>query len=300
MKDTIVVVTCLKDQWNFEMLCISIAKYLEPCRLVIIYNDDPEKFDHWNNFFTKKCYKFLAKHKVTVKTQRDYWNLCDESHLTEPEKEGWVDQQVLKLVVAKDIKNKNYLCLDSKNFFIQPCNVNDIKQIEPEPIHWTEDILENWVKYCCKTLKLKYPGPTMKLTQNTTPYWVNTAMANSLVTHFNGIKEFYKWFTITARMEEHSPSEFFLYEIWCKKQQVQLDLKYSKQNSASMWGFQIEEMEWGIVDFRNYIRDQINSYDVRVAGFHKTVKSIMTERDLHLILQTSGNHDILPKFTPYV
>lgn len=299
MRESLVIITCLKDQWNFEMLCISIKKYLFPCTIILIYNDKEETFESWKKFFEQRCSSYLSKHKVILKTQRDYWNLCDESHLHELQKEGWVDQQVLKLVASRDVKTPYYICLDSKNFFIRHAALKNITQIAPEPIKWTETVLENWVKFCCKTFSLKYPGKHFKLTQNTTPYIIDTKQAQSLYMHFGGIKKFYVWFTDNARHDDYNPSEFFLYEIWCKKQDARFPYKYAKQNCASMWGFQIEDMNWNEQDFINYIDEDINVHDVRIAGLHKTVKGLLTLEQIKSILSASNNVDLLPRYTSY-
>lgn len=299
MKESMVIVTCIKDMWNFEMLCISIEKYLQPTVIYIIYNDSEENYDKWYKFYNKKLYKYLRMHKVIIKTKRDYWNIYAESHLTDPEKDGWVDQQVLKLVVARDIKSKTYVCIDSKNFFIRPTSIEDIAQITAEPITWTEPVLENWVKYCCKTLKISYPGNRIKLTQNTTPYRIDTEQAMTLIQHFSGIDNFYKWFTNSGKLPENNPSEFFLYELWLKKQGIYKNYKYSKQNSASMWGFMIEDLQWKEQDFVDYINEQIVMHDVKVAGLHKTLLTLLTEDQIKRILAPSANQDLLPSHNVY-
>lgn len=293
MKDTIVIVTCIRDQWNLEMLCKSIKKHLEPCNLFIIYNDKEDSYNDWFDFFTKRCARYLGNYKVTLKTQRDYWSELEESHLHELQKEGWVDQQVLKIVVSKHVKSKFYLCLDSKNFFIRPCSVKDIAQIDPAPITWVEPILENWVKFCCKTLDLKYPGRSLKLTQNTTPYVIDTEQARALYNHFGGVKKFYVWFTDVARPDHIGPSEFFLYELWCKKQGIIKPPTGVKQNCCSMWGFQIEELGWNEIDFIRYFVTNIKSFDCRVAGIHKTVNGLLSESQIRKILARTGNADLL-------
>lgn len=299
MNDWIVIITCIKDKWSFEMLCNSISKYLEPAKIRIIYNDTEDNFVEWKQFFDQKLSHLLFKHKVSIETQRDYWSIEDERHLTILEKDGWIDQQILKLAVAKNLRGTNYVCLDSKNFFIRPATLQDIKQIHPEPIVWAEEVLENWVAFTCKKLQLKYPGKHLKLTQNTTPYIVNIDQARQLIDYFGGISKFYYWFTHHAKMPEHNPSEFFVYELFTKKNNAVLNLEYTKQNSASMWGFQIENLGWTELDFIKYIKDQIRDADVKVAGIHKTVTPLLNQRQIMTILSASGNRDILPKHTPY-
>jgi hypothetical protein len=299
MSSTLVVVTCIKDNWSFEMLCKSIKKYLSSCNIIIIYNDKEENFNAWKIFYNKLHTRYFQNHNVLLQTQRDYWTLDDESHLHPMQKEGWVDQQVLKLSVSENVNTKSYTCIDSKNFFIKPLQVEDIAQIQPEPITWTDEILENWVKFCCKTLELNYPGKQIKLTQNTTPYKIDTEEAKKLVEHFGGIKKFYRWFTKNAIPDSISPSEFFLYELWLKKQGISYKYEYKLQNSVSMWGFQIEELKWNLADYVNYFLSNIERYDTRVAGIHKTVKELYKEEQIKYILSATNNLDLLPTLSKY-
>lgn len=294
MSNAIVIVTCMKHRWSLEMFSKSAKRNLLPTRIFIIYNDADSDYEKWKRWFHKTCELNLKKHKVVIKSKRDYWSLEAESHLNELEKSGWVDQQVLKLAVAKDIKFKNYICLDSKNFFIKPTKIQDIPQIVPRPIDWTDKILENWVEMCCKELGLKYPGNRLKLTQNTTPYIIYKEYALSLIEHFGGIDEFYKWFSLNSRNPKYSPSEFFLYELWLKKNNANVTVKYADQNCASMWDFQVTDLNWKVYDFKNHFKHMLEFYGVKIGGIHKSLNDLLSYEEIKEIMQFIQCEHFLP------
>lgn len=295
MSRTLVTIICNKDRWGVELLCRTMDKYLDPCNVIFILNEDDETSDILNQWFQEMCMPHLIK-KFNVKLYRkfQFWNIEDECHLTPLEKEGWVDQQVLKLAVYKKIQTDDYVVLDSKNFFVRPCRCIDIKQISPEPTDWCEPILKNWITTCIETFNFLPPEKALRLTQNTTPYIIRKQSAKDLINYFGGISSFYKWFTIEARKDKHSPAEFFLYEIFTITHGWR-NLGDCQQNCISMWEHMIIRDKMTQQDFVKYFIHMFRTYDVKVAGLHKGLFKYWSHQEGMFILKRLGVYDCIPK-----
>ena len=299
MSRTLVVVTCKRDQWNFELLCRSMGKFLEPCKVIIVYNESAETSNSWEKFFKRHCKPFINNFDVKLMYKEQFWQLSDENHLTEMEKSGWVDQQVLKLCVAEQVETEFYLVLDSKNFFIASTNINHIKQIQPESTDWCEPILKNWITTCCETFDVTLPSTPIKLTQNTTPYLLRTKSAKDLVEFFGGSKFLYKWFSLEARKEKHGPSEFFLYEIFTMRYGYR-NLGDTKQNCIAFWSFMHTREKWARKDYILHIDNLKSLYFIKVAGIHSLLRPYWTEEFVRDILYHLNCGDIIPDGMPFI
>lgn len=295
MKRTLVIVTYNDDCWRLHMLVRSIELYLARCRIHIVYNEN-QGYNEWKDWFDKTCKSHLVDYKVTTTQKRDYILPEYETHMTDLQKCGWTDQQVLKLAVAKHIKTKHYLLLDSKNFFIKPCSVDSIPQVKPNTTEWCERILKNWILMCHQEFGMKFLGSKVKLTQNTTPYVVNTDTAKKLINHFGGLEKFYIWFTTNAIKEHLSPAEFFLYEIFSKHIDA-YEPGEVNANIIGFWSFQIEDLKWTLRDYKKLIKDiQRWQPHVSLSSFHGSLNDYLTDQDvIDIIVALGAKPDILPE-----
>lgn len=294
MSRTLMVVTCDKDEWNFQLLCRSMEKFLQPCKFVIVYNESVDRYRNWRKFFKRKCLPHLSKFDVKVMHKGDFWTDEDECHLTEIEKEGWVDQQVIKLGVSEHIDTEHYVVIDAKNFFVNYGYIEEIQQIKPAPTDWCEPILKNWIVTCCETFELVVPEKSISLTQNTTPYIIRTESARNLLKFFGGVKFLYKWFTLEARKDKHSPAEFFLYETFTMRYGYR-NTGNGLQNCISFWEHMHTQQHYKTEDYLNHIDHMYERYNTRVAGIHRIMRSIWTQKQAILILDKLNCGDILPE-----
>lgn len=294
MSRTLVVVACNRDRWNFELLCRSMQKFLQPCKVIFIYNENREHVKTWRKFYQEKCEPLLKEFDVKILVKDNFWSIEDENHLTPPEKEGWVDQQVIKLGVAEHVTTEYFVVLDAKNFFIKKTHINEIAQIAPEPTSWCEPILQNWIVTCCETLTVSVPQKPMRLTQNTTPYIIRTQSAIDLIKYFGGLKCLYKWFTIEARKLKHCAAEFFLYEIFTIRFGYR-NLGDNTQNCIAFWEHMHTQQHWRLKDYIKHIDHMYERYDVRVAGLHKGMGPYWNANDLNIILAKLNCADIMPE-----
>lgn len=297
MSRTLVIVTCDRDRWELELLCRSIHKYLEPSRIIIVCNEYNDTYDHWLPWFKKRCEPLLYKHKIRIMKKHDFWNSEHESHLHEQQLEGWVDQQVIKLSISKFINTPEYICLDSKNFFIRPCNTMTIKQQEPVDSSWMGEWRENWVKICCDEFGITYPGMTIKLTVNITPYIVGINQARSLVDYFGGMEKFFVWFSTICIPDKISPSEFFLYELWCIKNGVRpiKSSTYVRSNVLALWAdIHHVKLNWKVKDYIKNIKSEIELNNIHLVGLHKTLRPYLNEDNIREIFKAIDCEDIIP------
>lgn len=297
MDSTLVVVTCQRDKWNFDLLCRSIGKFLKPCKIVFVYNESVDQFRSWKKTFKRQYLPYLIKFDVNVMYRDQFWTAQDENHLTDMEKCGWTGQQVIKLAVSKYVTTEHYLVLDAKNFFIDHTALSQILQIYPETTDWCTPILKNWIVTCFETFDLQMPSHTVRLTQNTTPYWIRTDSARNLVDFFGGSGFLYKWFTLEARKARHSPSEFFLYEIYTMRYGHR-NLGRTHQNCVAFWEEMHTQEHYKIKDYLNFA-DHIKTFNARVAGIHGAMRHIWTNDQAYRILCHLGVADLVPDNMPF-
>ena len=296
-KRTLVIVTCDRDRWEFDLLCRSIYKFLEPSKIIVICNENDDEYNKWEIWFKQRCSPVLYRHSVKVMKKRDFWQREHESHLQDLQLEGWIDQQVIKLAVAKYVTTPEYICLDSKNFFIRPCSLMDIQQQEPVDSSWMGDFRENWVKLCCNEFGIVYPGMTIKLTVNITPYIVQTKPTRKLVNHYGGAEQFFIWFSTVCIPDTVCASEFQLYELWCIKHSIRpiKSKQYVRSNIQAFWGdIHHEQMKLTVQDYIDTVKQEIDYNNIYLAGLHKTLRPYLTSEDVKEIFRGIGCTKILP------
>lgn len=297
MNRTLVVVTCKRDLWEFELLVRSIHKFLKPCPIIFVYNENQEHVSTWKKFYKRQCSQYLENFDVKFLYKEDFWSVNDENHLTSAEKEGHVDQQIIKLAVSKFVDTEQYVILDSKNFFIAPIGLEEIPQIHPAPTDWCEPILKNWIVTCCETLNVEIQR-NISLTQNTTPYIIRTSSARDLVDYFGGPAFLFKWFTIESRKEKHCPAEFFLYEIFTIRFGYR-NVGDNTQNCVTLWEHMHSVDRWRFNNYIQHIEHMQERYGVKVAGLHKGLRPYLTAEEIKVILQKLNCGDIIPDNIPF-
>lgn len=297
MDRTLVVVTCDKDRWSFEMLCRSIHKFLKPSPILIIVNENHPK--SWYKWF-KNIRSLLNSHNVIIKNKYDFWNEDIADHLHPLQRKGWIDQQPLKLYAGKFIDTNEYVVLDSKNFFIKPLSLDNLLQIKPEYItSWAPWELKNTVDLYCSMFKLQFTHKILPLTQNTTPYVINKNYALAMIKHFNGIDNFYKIFTKSALPVDFTAAEFFLYEIYTFKNRRN-NKGQCNSNCIGFWHFHIEDLNYKIDDFVDVFKKHYKDKDIYTSGLHKSLYKHLTLEEVNLFLLQIRLEDLLPQHTPSV
>ena len=303
---TLLIVTCERDKWKFEMLCRSIKFYLEPCKIMIVYNGVDTEYKHWIRWLNKLKRKLLYRFDVIEHPASKFWptrfvkdfDIEDLDH-------GWISQQMLKILVADYIGTTDYLILDSKNFFFKPCNIANIKSSRSHG-NWTTPFQDVWTEKCCKTLDLIYPGRSLKLRANVTPYIFKTDVAKQLINYLGGPLEFHTWFLENGPMAKGcEPAEFILYELFEVKVN-QRDAEYVGSNGVTVWRHMLvndtQYKDSNVLSsprkVGEYILEEHKTHNITVSGFHKGAIMVLSYDDILTILKVLDAERILPVYTP--
>ncbi len=290
---TLVIVACVKDKWKFEMLIRSMFAFLKPCPVVIIYNEQDKKYKEWLEWFTPLKEKLLKNFNVQTFKARD---LVDIPLIEYARINGWTTQQVFKILVHEKVKTPEYVILDSKNFFMKNCSLDDIFRSTPHG-HWTLQDVTEFTKYVCDHFDMAYPGHHLKLRANVTPYIIQTRVAKRLVKKWKDNTDFFRWFVEAALTPGYGPAEFILYELYELKtrQRIvdEMPNPHILSSYATLWDINFrgnptikEAAEWV-----RSMRDQ----GVYISGIHSSIHWILNLKDMKTILQVLDCEHILPQ-----
>lgn len=294
MDRSLVIVTCNKDRWSFEMLAKSIEKFLQPSKILVIVNEDEN--ESWHRWFENLKYLF-QKHDLEIKNKIDFLHKDIDEHLHPLQKSGWINQQVLKLYAGIYLNCKEYVVLDSKNFFIKPLRLSNILQIYPEYIEsWAPNNLKNAVNIYCKVFGLNFTYKTLPLTQNTTPYIINRDHSLSLIKKLGNIDNFYKFFTKTALIKDVAAAEFFLYEIYTIKNRRN-NTGQCNSNNVGFWHFHIENLHLEINDLVTIYKKNYKNPNIFCSGLHKSLFKHLTIEQIEEFATNTDLLDLLPTHT---
>lgn len=292
-KRSLVIITCLKDKWKFEMLMRSMYAMLEPCDVIIVYNEGAKKYKEWLDWFLPLKETLLKNFSVRYFKAGDFIDKKDFDFI---ETSGWHSQQALKLLVYDQIFTDEYVILDSKNFFLKNCSLMDIVRSEPHG-HWTLKGVTAYTEFMCNYLDMVYPGHHLKLRANVTPYIMQTKLVRRLVRRWKTHSKFYDWFIDTAKRPGHSAAEFILYELWeLKMQQRIIDNRPTPttySNYATIWHHSLTGQP-SANEIGKWIWDQRNK-GILVGGFHSGIHKHINLADVKLILKMLKIEYILPQ-----
>lgn len=290
---TLVIVACVKDKWKFEMLIRSMFAFLKPCPVIIIYNEQDKKYKEWLEWFTPLKEKLLKNFNVQTFKARD---LVDIPLIEYARINGWTSQQVFKILAHQKVKTPEYVILDSKNFFMKHCSLDDILRSTPHG-YWTLQDVTEFTKYVCDYFDMSYPGHHLKLRANVTPYIIQTRVAKRLVKKWKDNTDFFRWFVEAAMMPQNGPAEFILYELYELKtrQRIvdEMPNPHILSSYATLWDINFrgnptikEAAEWV-----KSMREQ----GVYISGIHSSIHWILNLKDMKTILQVLDCEYILPQ-----
>lgn len=278
MVRTLVVVTHHADKWKLEMLCKSMSAFLDPCDVHIVYNEIRSKYDEWSVWFEKISSLYLKRFNVTTCQKKIDVN------------SGWISQQILKILVAKDIRTPEYVLLDSKNFFIKKSNINEIVNTKPTE-GWLKIDQVQWTKLCCEKLGLKLQ---LCLRANDTPYVLKTDVARKLVREFGTDKDFIDWFNSISIRAYISPAEFILYELFEIKSGNRDTDGVDTGNNTTIWSYRISNDNMDLQQLVDYIKFRSEKYDVSISGFHRSLHDLLSQKDIEYMLRALDLEFLLP------
>ena len=299
MNSTLVCVVCDRDLWNFELLVRSIGKFMDPCRLIFIYNEERSKYKFFKEWYYATCAPVIKKFNTKLYHKDilfgDY-DLDDVEHrlYTEP----IYDQQLLKLFVHTLVETEYYTVFDCKNFITKPCRLTNIKQTKPENIAYADHYLRNWCMVCCAKLDVRYRGVEhLYLSSNITPFVMHKKTVAKLIKHFKGKKELHKWM-LSWCGDDSNMAEFYLYEIFCISKNVQ-DPGQVPGNSLTIWEhcFKDPRMLKGLTWYVKTREEKAKflEFEYYVSGFHTHTRKYLEPAEIYELLEYWKMEDCWPK-----
>jgi hypothetical protein len=259
--------------YSFKYVDINIIS-----NIYIVFNDNnfdifKQSFDNIIAYFPKEIH-----HKVKLLSLK-------ELNIDYPANSNWFSQQRVKIEIAKYIKNKYYVVLDSKNHFISKIDSTFFFKNE-KPILYFNSVGEEMLQYynnCLNYFKITCPNttkPKLKI-QTTTPFLFITEECISLM---NFIKEKERIDFGTFFMREQKYTEFYFYYAFLtcfKKRNLYCYLSHIRQPCLTI-GKQNPE-----VDYYNsweYKLDILKKKDILVFSIHRnSINAINDTYKMNLI-----------------
>jgi hypothetical protein len=206
----LVTVSCIRDLSLLDLQAQSLDRYLEDnASIILIVNElDPEK---WQTQFDKKIKDLYKRHRLQIYYVNDFDADLSVDFGNEAVN-GWLRQQVLKILISKKIATDAYFVLDSQNFLVKKWSFKSKLKDKKLPyqsssLTWARESYEN---YCgILGISAEIPDRTMSLS---TPMFFNTDLIKKLIDLKKDSRNFTKWFFEFSS----SKSEFALYYAWLK------------------------------------------------------------------------------------
>ena len=261
-------VTCYRDFPQLLLQAESIQKFVEPCRHVIIINQDNPDID----FYYRWLKPYYTNHELVVIPKIDYYypvKGLQTSLVLMGTSLEWRIQQLQKLLLAYEFDD-NYVLLDSKNFFVKPININ----------YWNNpDIIgsgklhcnDAWNKSCADTYR-KILNVTDKLTLSPgTPFKIDKDLLTKRCK-----KEELGYFLFAPEFNSSVTSEFTFYSVLINDKLQQCINWPAKGVEHVLWENSINSLQH---DLDIIQKDP----DIYVSGFHRDLLSLTSAEDHRMI-----------------
>lgn len=256
-------VTCYRDFPQLLLQAESIQKFVEPCRHVIIVNQDNPDID----FYYRWLKPYYTKHELVIIPKLDYFypikglqhNLKILGSALE-----WRIQQLQKLLLAYEFDD-DYILLDSKNFFVKPTELMIWKFIYGSGLkHSTStafgsDVYRRLLNVTDDTILA--PGTPFKIDRE---LLTNRCKKSEL-----------GYFLFAPEFEGFSASEFIFYS-------VLINDKLKEFNDLSFLGVCDVLWESDIDDLSNKL-NRITDSSVCISGFHRNLLGKVDATQLAII-----------------
>lgn len=226
---TLVCVTCLRDWWTLQRQILSFSKYLPPEQKILYVIEDKDPHIWLYRWVNSNCGELLKNQKVQIVIGQLYLrNWKDVAEITN---NGWLRQQLLKLLVVKE-QLEPCMVVDSKDFLIAPLDVTDlgghatvlpVSSIEKHEFKWIYDVYQQMIPI----------SSVDHVCDCTTPYIMNPNVIK------RGINEWRGGDIVLFWSKHVMQAEFWLYHLWHTKQ-GKPNIPYT-QKMFHMWpGWQYE------------------------------------------------------------
>lgn len=256
-------VTCYRDFPQLLLQAESIQKFVEPCKHVIIVNQDNPDID----FYYRWLKPYYTKHELVVMPKLDYYypvkGLQNDSKLLGSALE-WRIQQLQKLLLAYEFDD-DYILLDSKNFFVKSTILMPWKFVYGSgSIHCTPN-----------TFGADVYRKLLNVTDNTllapaTPFKIDRELLTSRCK-----KSELGYFLFAPEFEGSITSEFIFYSVLINDKLTEFDNWPILGLSNVLWENDIDDLP----DKLNRIVDS----GVYISGFHRNLLGKIDAKQLSMI-----------------
>jgi hypothetical protein len=173
-----------------------------------------------------------------------------------PRHASWIDQQILKLIIADQIDSDSYLILDSKNMFVKPTKLFECGQHEGNGSHvpeeWQAEVWGDWVQFLENVLDKQ--RPTSYWTPHT-PFRFKTAIVKEILNSNPNLELLFDY--DHNNLPVHKPvSEFLLYKFYSN---------YDCDTPIKQFSFNF----WGEAEGLKVFEECLNNADIKILGFHR-------------------------------
>lgn len=236
----------------------SISKFLEPCTHYVYINElEPELY---------KWYELLIPYyqRHTLKLRAYETNMLKRF-------DGWNVQQYYKFLCFEEVQD-DYLILDSKNFFTQPCSIEEWKDTVGCGLFWYYDEFAKleWSK-TYDYYSHKFGVQPKKLVKCETPFLIEKRELEKI----GNIKKFTEWFV--DGFSFGVPSEFMCYSFLINDKVIEAK---TDRKHYTFWE--------RIKDFSLTPEYNIKLSDYKVIGFHNRYLANVDENKIKSYINFIG------------
>jgi hypothetical protein len=257
----LVCVFCYRDL-EFQLLqAASIARYFERLalhRVIYVWHDSLEiptgLRDLLSSHLDGICFELFSATELGIKP-------------TFIGIDGWVTQQVAKLLAAQVVSTENYLVLDAKNHFVRPCSANDFVTIDGKGICNMEPLSSveaDAFMYCLQYFGINQQDKSFRVINNLTPFLLKKTLVERMLARLNQIDR--REIAEVFFRHKDKLHEFFVYQAYLMSQGYKLSDYYEDTKTritAVLWG----NLMPGQQNFDIWIK-QLENVDVKVSGVH--------------------------------
>lgn len=283
----ILTVTCDRDLEQTILQAESISLFLKPCTHWVVINEPEADLELWRT----RLAPYYDQH--TLELMAWDWNAWPYTvQLKSNDDKGYRLQQVIKLMMHRHIQ-KDYVCLDSKNFFIAPTDINQYTgQIGSGTYMPHSNLAEGNQKSNFVSTVTAYSQKLQALPESghilaTTPF----VISHSALTSVPSLLEIIHWF---YQEESVNASEFILYGYMLAKQGIDISAATKQVPDYIVWKKQWNQpQEFTVENFLQFI----NRYQYRAMAFGRNFLNQLDPAEFDAInswLASRGFQNTLP------
>ena len=277
MENTLSIITFDKEKWLFETCIRSIAKFVEPCHIIIVYCDPSNEFHKWGQWFSQFS-SLLSEFHVRTYNALDW---------LPPAKNFYFLAQLSRFVSAHRVTTDDYWTIDSKTIFYKPCDVSDMK--------------EEFISYTCRDIRIECYNAMLKINpditldfkvrKNSNPHKFNTKYVNRLINENKIIDLF-----LNSDGGDTLISHPFTYQAYCALHGLVLDEGECDQNNSNMFLTHKESHH-----IKTIIPTMKNpNPNIYSTAMHFDVVKLYSKTENQYIISRVAGSDVIPKYASWI